>query len=85
MNLFNEPPIMLKKFIQLNLDDSEVFTLSDSKNSKIFTGNASEFLDACLEDSRYHKYLKWYVVYFSPDMLYISENINYMKGANRNE
>ncbi len=77
MSLFHEPPIMLKRFIQLNLDDSEVFTLSDSENSKIFTGNASEFLDACLENSHYRQYLKWYVVYFSPDTLCISENINY--------
>lgn len=83
MSLYRESPIMLKRFIQLNIDDCEVFTISDPEQNKIFTGNASDFLDACLESSIYHKYLKWYVVYFSADTLCISENIK--QEADRDE
>lgn len=81
MSLYREPPIMLKKFIQLNIDDCGVFTISDPEQNKIFTGNASDFLDACLENSIYHKYLKWYVIYFSADTLCISENLQYEGGG----
>lgn len=83
MSLYRESPIMLKRFIQLNIDDCGVFTISDPEQNKIFTGNASDFLDACLESPMYHKYLKWYVVYFSADTLCISENIK--QEADRDE
>jgi len=69
----NASPIVLKRFIQLNIDDYDVFTIVDSECNRIFTGNASGFLDACLENSKYCKYLKWYVVYFSSDLLKISD------------
>lgn len=73
---FNSPPLVLKKFIQLNIDDCNIFNLYDSESNCIFTGKISEFFDRCLENPEYCKYLKWYIRHFSSDTLFISKEFN---------
>lgn len=73
MSFNTESPLILKKFILLNIDDCNVFKLCDSENNCIFTGKISEFFDICLENPQYCRYLNWYVAYFSSDTLCISE------------
>lgn len=70
-----ENSMILRKFIQLNIDDSDIFTIFDSEASPVFTGSSSQFFDACLENPDYCKYLKWNVVCFSSDSLHISESV----------
>lgn len=82
MSFNHQPPLILKKFIQLNIDDCNIFTIYDSEQKPVFTGKASEFFDICLENPEYCKYLKWYVTYFSADTLCISETLNYSERRN---